>query len=73
MKFETELLEHSKIQLIDGDRGKNYPKQADFRENGDCLFLSAKNVTLSGFKFSETSFIDKEKDETLRAGNIFSW
>lgn len=70
MKFKTEFLENSEIQLIDGDRGKNYPKQADFNQQGDCLFLSAKNVTLSGFKFSETSFINKEKDGILRAGKL---
>jgi len=70
MKFKTEFLENSEIQLIDGDRGKNYPKQADFSQQGDCLFLSAKNVTLSGFEFSETSFINKEKDEILRSGKL---
>jgi len=47
--YKAELLENSDIQLIDGDRGKNYPKEADFREDGYCLFLSAKNVTSSGF------------------------
>ncbi len=70
MKFKTELLEDSYIQLIDGDRGKNYPKQADFGERGHCLFLSAKNVTSSGFEFLDTSFISSEKDELLRAGKL---
>ncbi len=27
MGFEFQLLEHAGIQLIDGDRGKNYPKE----------------------------------------------
>ncbi|WP_337914024.1 restriction endonuclease subunit S [Vibrio cholerae] len=70
MRFETVLLENSDIQLIDGDRGKNYPKQADFSEDGFCLFLSAKNVTSSGFEFSERSYISSEKDELLRAGKL---
>ncbi|ELV8635794.1 hypothetical protein QNE29_004158, partial [Vibrio vulnificus] len=70
MMFETVLLENSDIQLIDGDRGKNYPKQADFSEDGFCLFLSAKNVTSSGFEFSERSYISSEKDELLRAGKL---
>jgi type I restriction enzyme, S subunit len=70
MDFDTELLEDSEIRLIDGDRGKNYPKQADLRNLGHCLFLSAKNVTQSGFEFSQTTFIDVEKDEMLRAGKL---
>jgi type I restriction enzyme S subunit len=70
MKFNTELLEYSDIQLIDGDRGKNYPKESDFMVDGYCLFLSAKNVTSKGFEFSEKSFIDYEKDKLLRAGKL---
>jgi type I restriction enzyme, S subunit len=56
--------------LIDGDRGKNYPKKSDFLENGYCLFLNAKNVTKFGFKFDEKMFISKEKDELLRKGKL---
>ena len=32
-------------EIIDGDRGKNYPKEKDFLDQGYCLFLNAKNVT----------------------------
>ena len=70
MKFETWFLEEAGIQLIDGDRGKNYPKQDDFKESGYCLFLSAKNVTTTGFQFGEQVYIDKERDELLRAGKL---
>ena len=70
MVFESQLLEFSDIQLIDGDRGKNYPKHDDFINSGDCLFLSAKNVTPNGFEFSDTIFINKEKDAQLRAGKL---
>ena len=35
-------------QIIDGDRGKNYPKQEEFSDSGFCLFLNAKNVTAQG-------------------------
>ena len=27
------------FDIIDGDRGKNYPKQDDFSDAGHCLFL----------------------------------
>ncbi|WP_321308186.1 restriction endonuclease subunit S [Marinifilum fragile] len=56
--------------LIDGDRGKNYPSQEDFSNSGHCLFLNAGNVTKSGFNFSTTSFITKTKDELLRKGKL---
>ena len=58
------------LRMIDGDRGKNYPNGTDFSTDGDCLFLSARNVTKSGFMFGETSFISAEKDASLRAGKV---
>jgi type I restriction enzyme S subunit len=58
------------IEIIDGDRGVNYPKNSEFSSNGYCLFLSAQNVTSTGFKFNECSFITKEKDEILRSGKL---
>lgn len=70
MGFDFQLLENAGIRLIDGDRGKNYPKHNDFMENGYCLFLSAKNVTKSGFQFQETLFINETKDRELRAGKL---
>ncbi len=70
MTFETWTLEEAGIRLIDGDRGKNYPKQSEFSNNGYCLFLSAKNVTSSGFQFSEPVFIGKDRHELLRAGTL---
>lgn len=56
--------------LIDGDRGKNYPKKDDFFEDEYCLFLTAKNVTKNGFRFSLKQFITKEKDAVLRKGKL---
>ncbi|EAB2313510.1 restriction endonuclease [Salmonella enterica subsp. enterica] len=68
MSFD--ILDNLSIKLIDGDRGKNYPKQSDFFDKSDCLFLSAKNVTKAGFEFADCSFISKEKDQQLRAGKL---
>ena len=56
--------------LIDGDRGKNYPSQDDFKTEGYCLFLNTGNVTKNGFNFSSNSFISKEKNEILRKGKL---
>lgn len=56
--------------VIDGDRGKNYPTANEFSDNGYCLFLNAKNVTTSGFNFETCMFVTKEKDEVLRKGKL---
>ncbi|MBD3672770.1 MAG: restriction endonuclease subunit S [Planctomycetaceae bacterium] len=58
------------IEIEDGDRGKNYPKQADFTLSGYCLFLNAGNVTLDGFRFDDCKFISSEKDNKLRKGKL---
>ena len=50
-------------EIIDGDRGKNYPQQDEFFLHGFCLFLNTKNVTSHGFLFDETQFISEEKDK----------
>ncbi|MDD7589793.1 MAG: restriction endonuclease subunit S [Candidatus Onthomorpha sp.] len=57
-------------QIIDGDRGKNYPKNHEFFGSGYCLFLNTGNVTKEGFSFANNQFITKEKDEVLRKGKI---
>ena len=68
--WETVSFHDAPIEIIDGDRGKNYPTSIDFSEKGDCLFLNTKNVRPDGFDFSETKFITKEKDEQLRKGKL---
>ena len=57
-------------EIIDGDRGKNYPKQDEFSYNGHCLFLNAKNVTSLGFNFENCLFITEEKDSVLHNGKL---
>ena len=57
-------------EIIDGDRGKNYPTADEFSDEGYCLFLNAKNVTASGFNFDSCMFVTKEKDEVLRKGKL---
>lgn len=56
--------------IIDGDRGKNYPKENDFSKSGYCLFLNTKNVPNTKFDFSDSLFISEEKDNSLRKGKI---
>lgn len=56
--------------IIDGDRGVNYPKESDFYDSEYCLFLNTKNVTKNGFNFDDKKFITKEKDNALRKGKL---
>jgi type I restriction enzyme S subunit len=58
------------LQIIDGDRGKAYPKHSDFLNDGHCLFLNATNVTVNGFNFSDCQFISEQKDDELRKGKL---
>lgn len=58
------------IEIIDGDRGKNYPSEGELLDNGYCLFLSTKNVREHGFDFSSCQFITNEKDNLLRKGKL---
>jgi type I restriction enzyme S subunit len=58
------------FEIIDGDRGKNYPKQSEFSDAGHCLFLSATNVTKTGFDFSACQFVDEKRDAALNKGKL---
>ena len=58
------------LHIIDGDRGKNYPKHADFGDAGHCLFLNTGNVTKQGFNFDQCQFITEEKDGALNKGKL---
>lgn len=66
----TVRLDNAPLTIIDGDRGKQYPKQGDFSHEGYCLFLNAGNVTKTGFDFSNCQFITKQKDVLLRKGKL---
>ena len=71
MEWKEVEFEQTSIEIIDGDRGKNYPKNNELTSSGYCLFLSAANVTKSGLQFINNSFITKDKDALLRKGKLF--
>ena len=58
------------VEIIDGDRGENYPPKSEFKKSGYCVFLNTKNVTQNGFVFDKIDFISKERDEKLRKGKL---
>lgn len=68
--WKTIQVQDAPFEIIDGDRGHNYPKQDELQEEGYCLFLSASNVTKDGFKFKDCQFIDEHKDSVLRKGKL---
>jgi len=68
--WEKGKLSDVPIEIIDGDRGVNYPKQTDFLEEGYCLFLNTGNVTKTGFNFHNLMYVSKEKDNQLRKGKL---
>ena len=68
--WDVVTIDGCNVKVLDGDRGKEYPKEKDFLEHGYCLFLSAKNVTKSGFSFDRRVYLTKEKDELLRKGKL---
>lgn len=70
MTFDIARLDNIDVSVIDGDRGKNYPHQNELLSEGFCLFLSAKNVTKTGFNFAETQFISQNKDFILNKGKL---
>ena len=69
-KWDRLAIADAPIEIVDGDRGLNYPKLDDFAPVGHCLFLNTGNVTTIGFSFSDRSFVTKEKDDTLRKGKL---
>lgn len=69
-EWQTTTLANAPLAIIDGDRGTNYPNQAEFSASGDCLFLNAGNVTTNGFNFSDCAFVTAEKDAALRKGKL---
>jgi type I restriction enzyme S subunit len=43
--------------VLDGERGKNYPNGNNFIDKGHILFLSASNVTKDDFRFDNNQYI----------------
>jgi len=67
---EKSLGDNSLLEIVDGDRGTNYPNADDFRNEEHCLFLNTKNVRHDGFEFDSTMFVSAEKDRQLRKGKL---
>jgi type I restriction enzyme S subunit len=69
-RMPRQSLSSAAVEIIDGDRGKEYPKHSEFYDSGYCLFLNTGNVRPDGFDFSSCQFISEEKDQRLRKGRL---
>ncbi len=72
-EFEGEWIEKKLgevAEILDGDRGKNYPKSNEFTNQGHTLFLSASNVTKYGFSKKQSQFISEEKSNSMGNGKL---
>ena len=58
------------VDVLDGDRGKNYPTSDDFDISGHTIFLNASNVTNNGFLFQDNQFISEEKSNSMGNGKL---
>lgn len=68
--WEIKKIKDSRIKILDGDRGINYPKLEEFSKEGHCLFLNNKNIKQDKFLFEDIHFITEEKDKMLRKGKL---
>jgi type I restriction enzyme, S subunit len=67
---ERTLGDNNILQIVDGDRGKNYPTKKDFLSDGYCLFMNTKNVRPNGLEFKTKMFITQEKDQKMGKGKL---
>lgn len=70
MEFESIKIKDTNIKLIDGDRGKNYPKKTEMMSHGHTLFLNNKNISENFLDDSFGDFITEEKSNLLKKGKL---
>ena len=56
--------------LINGDRGKNYPSQADIVSDGEVPFVNAGHLNGRSICFDEMNYISQEKYDSLNSGKF---
>ena len=56
--------------LINGDRGKNYPSQADITDEGDTPFVNAGHLNGRNIDFEEMNYISQDKYKRLSSGKF---
>lgn len=70
MEFKEIEISETDIEIIDGDRGKNYPTKSELFDAGHTLFLNNKNIINNFLDDSFGEYITEEKDNMLRKGKL---
>ncbi len=68
--WETASIHDIGIEIIDGDRGKNYPNGDELSNRGDCVFLNNKNINTGKIVYCDCDYISYDKDNLLRSGKL---
>ena len=68
MHWVTCTLRHL-VTLVDGDRGKEYPNDKDFKDIG-IPFLSSKNIIAGKLDLTDVKYISNEKFISLNRGKV---
>ena len=63
-------ISETNINILDGDRGKNYPSPNELYKNGFCLFLSNKNIVGNRLNLEDCAYITEERHNLLRQGTL---
>ncbi|MCR5022098.1 MAG: restriction endonuclease subunit S, partial [Ruminococcus sp.] len=58
------------LQLINGDRGKNYPSKEKLHNEGDIPFISAINMKNGTVNKDNLLYVDREQYENLNSGKL---
>ena len=59
--WPTPTFAEAPFEIIDGDRGVNYPKKEDFSADGYCVFLNTKNVPTKWLQLREGGIYNERK------------
>ena len=72
MKEGWEVKKLGEIALfINGDRGKNYPSQRDFVDDG-VPFINAGHIVGGNIDFSSMNYISEKKYNQLGSGKVIN-
>lgn len=58
------------FNIINGDRGKNYPSKSILKEHGDIPFISAINIQNGSISKDNLLYVSDERYKMLRSGHL---
>jgi len=67
-EWKEKKIEETNLKIIDGDRGKNYPKKSELLNYGYCVFLNNKNLLDDKISLGKSDYISKKRDSVLKKG-----